>query len=499
MEKISVLQLGTEDWRNVYEMPSEAEWHFCNTIKEEPKHPYCIVFVDRTPTNDEINILMKCTKSYCLYVTENVKQNKEFMHFNKCRVGKYIKKTEIQNFLNNELKNYYPKPYGEKFRFNDISVARDFKGVVRLKGNCFVEVEGDYGKEYNQLLFWRNNIPLSKEKTIELWLEYEKDPNVDIKMVVTEYKAGTLSQVIKKWEFYEDQFKHVVELENFKEDGFVSVSLHVRGEGKFKIVALHDRFSRKGHGHFIPGGVRRVTSDREEIFFYFDPGDMKPPFNVYFSGYKTKEGFEAYEMMRKMGCPFLLISEARLEGGSFYLGSEEFENIITSEIKNYIKKLHFTSDQVIMCGLSMGTFGALYYSCDILPHAIIVGKPLANVGQIALNEKLNRPGGFPTSLDVLMKVQGEANELEAMRINDKFWNKFNESYWNETKFVVSYMIEDDYDADAYADIISNISSRGVEVYGKGIHGRHNDDTYGVVSWFKSQFDKILLEDFAREE
>ena len=56
---------------------------------------------------------------------------------------------------------------------------------------------------------------------------------------------------------------------------------------------------------------------------------------------------------------------------------------------------------MILSGISMGAYGALYYGCDIKPHAMILGKPLVNIGNVALNEKYLRPGGFPTSLDVL--------------------------------------------------------------------------------------------------
>ena len=78
---------------------------------------------------------------------------------------------------------------------------------------------------------------------------------------------------------------------------------------------------------------------------YFDPGDMKPPLNVYFSGYKTQEGFEGFYMMRNMGTPFLLISEARLEGGAFYLGDKEYENLIVSGIQDCLKQLGFDNSQ----------------------------------------------------------------------------------------------------------------------------------------------------------
>ena len=47
-------------------------------------------------------------------------------------------------------------------------------------------------------------------------------------------------------------------------------------------------------------------------------------------------------------------------------------------------------------------------------------------------------------------------------------------------------------------LISHLQSGGVQVYGKGIHGRHNDDTGAIVKWFVSQYYKILAEDFHRD-
>ena len=177
----------------------------------------------------------------------------------------------------------------------------------------------------------------------------------------------------------EKEMENIVTIDNPLPEGPIFVSVLAKGEGMLRIIALHDRYSRRGYGHFLPGGERYVTSDREEIFCYFEPGNLKPPFNVYFAGYKTQQGFEGVYMMRHLGCPFLLISEPRLEGGCFYLGSEEYEGMIYKIIRKYMERLGFDSHQMIFSGLSMGTFGAMYYGCDIRPHALIIGKPLASI------------------------------------------------------------------------------------------------------------------------
>ena len=111
------------------------------------------------------------------------------------------------------------------------------------------------------------------------------------------------------------------------------------------------------------GGQRFTDEKRDEFIHYFNPGDMKPPLNVYFSGYRP-EGFEGYFMMNKMNAPFILIGDPRLEGGSFYLGSETFEQGIINVIQNALDFLGFKHDELILSGLSMGSFGALYYALN---------------------------------------------------------------------------------------------------------------------------------------
>ena len=104
---------------------------------------------------------------------------------------------------------------------------------------------------------------------------------------------------------------------------------------------------------------------------------------------------------------------------------------------------------------------------------------------------------FPTSLDVLKKNTNNMNANAIKCINDRFWDKFDETDWSSSKFIMSYLIEDDYDPNTYKNVIGHIKNVGVEVIGKGIHGRHNDNTYAVVEWFRSQYNQILKEDFNR--
>lgn len=498
MSEIRVLQLGNEDWNEIYEIPKGILLEYTDSFTEPSEKYYDAVFLDRKPQVAEIDALYQSTKAYTLFVTDKVKLDGRAEELYNCRKGKRLNQSEIQKFLSEELRFYFSKPYGEKYKLENLSCSRNFKGTVRFTGQYEVILSGEFGETMQQAAYWRNNIPLFPYQVIDMWLEYKKTPGVEISLVVTRMAAGTVSKIIEQHEFSEKELEDVIWIEAGAGSERIFVSLEAKGTGELHIIALHDRYSRGKHGYFLPGGERHVTSDREEIFCYFDPKDRKPPLNVYFSGYKTAQGFEGYGLMQKMGCPFLLIGEPRLEGGCFYMGSEEYERKLTGILEKYRKELGFSADEVILSGISMGTTGALYYGCEIKPHALLLGKPLASIGDVAANEQRLRPGGFPTSLDILHYLSGSTGKEAVKLLNDKFWKRFDAVDWSRTKFVVSYMIEDDYDATAYQKLLTHITSEGAQVYGRGYHGRHNDNTGGIVSWFSSQYRKLLREDFGRE-
>lgn len=498
MNEIRVLQLGTENWKKQYRLPEYVRWVYASEFTKASAKLYDMVFLDRQPREEEYAALDASTRAYTLYVTEDVAIEGNMKEFYEQKCGQVLQKSQIQRFLLWEIRFYFTRSYGEKYQMDKLTPAEHFSGTVRWNGNHDLTLRGDFGSSMRQAAFWRNNIPLLQDQVLDLWLEYEKDPQVEIMLELTQFAEENSSDVIGHWTFDEQQMEQVVCIEGKKGNGLVFASICAKGDGELRIIALHNRYSRGSHGYFLPGGARYVTSKREEIFAYFHPGDRKPPLNVYFCGYKQREGFENYHMMRNMGGPFLLISEARLEGGCFYMGSQEYETLLADVIRIYRKELGFTPEQMIFSGLSMGACGALYYGSELRPHAVIVGKPLVSIGNVAANEKRLRPGVFSTSLDVLQYLGGDTDDAAVLTLNRKFWDKFDAADWSKTKFIVAYMLEDDYDTDGYAMLLEHLQSGGVQVYGKGIHGRQSDNTDQVVQWFISQYRKVLSEDFGRE-
>lgn len=461
---------------------------------------YDLAILNRNVSWQEAKQLVSWIRSYTLFVDDQLVLSDASMWLCESRQAKIMTRSDIQKLLTEDSRYYFSKPYGEKFNPRNMVVSSSFTGDLFWEGFSRITLSGNFGDDYEQVAFWKNNIPIFPGQSIEFWLEYLKSGCVDIRLQIVQFVSGTISMEETRWIFDEKDLENLVVIENSDQNrtGSLFVSIYARGEGSLNIIGLHDRYSRNGHGSFLPGGQRSITSTREEVFHYLDKGDLKPPLNVYFSGYKTMEGFEGYRMMRNIGAPFLLISESRLEGGSFYIGDKEFESMVASAIQKALDALHFTSDDLVLSGLSMGTFGALYYGCYFQPRAILLGKPLASIGDVANNERLNRPKGFPTSLDVLYKNCGDLSSKSIKKLNDKFWSRFNDADFSKTTFVISYMYEDDYDQNAYQKLLSSLSDVGVSVYGKGLHGRHNDETQGIISWFVLQYKNLMCNMFERK-
>ena len=204
-------------------------------------------------------------------------------------------------------------------------------------------------------------------------------------------------------------------------------------------------------------------------------------------------------MIRSFGAPFLLFQDPRIDGGAFYLGDDCLENGVRNVIREHLDLLGFSNKELILSGISMGTYGAMYYSSFFEPKAVIVSKPLTNLGLIAERGRLEAPGLFPTAFDILRHHSKGDASLNAMRaLDDRFWTPFKQADFSQTIFGLSYMKEEDYDPRAYDDLVETLYHTGARIMAKGTSGRHNDDNDTTIIWFKNFYKMILEQDFGRK-
>ncbi len=498
MNNIQILYLGSNDWENKINIPDYVEWIDENT-DELPTGQVDLVLLDREIHYKEMASISKLTRAYCLFATENVSMiSKYTQQYFEERSGQYIYTGDLETFLLQEAFKYYNPPYGEKFLSTSLTVSQFFGGSVSCNGSYDIMLEGDFGTDFSQVVYWKHTIPIFENQSLDLYFEHHRSGSVEIKLRIYKFYNGSVGDISKAWEFSQDELDSVITINNDDQYGPLFVSVLAKGKGSLDIISLHDRHSRYDIGYFLPGGDRLVSSDGEELFAYVDKGDCKPPFAIYFSGYRKQEGFEGYRMMRQLGCPFMLVTDPRLEGGAFYVDNSDLEDRLWAYINKKLNELGFKNSDLVLSGGSMGTYGSLYYATKLAPYALILAKPLTELGTVAENERINRPGVFPTSLDLLMKNYGSLSLEAARTFDERLWKQFDFADWSHTKFIISYLYEDDYDQDGYKNILMHLKSKGVEVYGKGTHGHHMENHGIVMAWFKSQYDILLEEDFNRK-
>ena len=502
MEKsLKVLQVGKEDFRTKYEIPAELAWETVTPGEDwkMQEEKYDIVWISSPITAKDGSQISKIGNDYRIFynITDELKNCEVFARLRRLRIAQSILPERNQEIINLLPMAFYDGQYGDKSPIKDCEIRNENAHVV-FRGNHQLVLKGDYGTTFQQILVWRYGIVMNRDRALELWLEYSIDGDLELEMVVRGYQSGSVSELVRIWRFDKELKEPWAVILSEKERNLtLSVSLRARGSGCLRIGPLHHRQSRMGTAVFLPGGKKQQDKNREEFFSLLEYGDRKPPLNVYFSGYRTAEGFEGYYMMKNLGSPFLLLGDPRLEGGAFYIGSEEYEQKIRETIQKALDRLEFTKDQLILSGISMGSFGAAYYSADFEPHSVILGKPLMNLGNVAANERYLRPGGFATSLDLLLKETGGLGPEEIEQLNQKLWRKFDKAGFENTDFVISYMKHDDYDPTGYQDLLNHLATSKANIYGKGIIGRHNDNTSAVVEWFIKRYQRIMERSFPK--
>lgn len=501
---MKVIQIGGNCFQEADQFPADVQWVFRTGTEplfeeeEDSLQSFEVIILDGPIDEKNLSAIQKLGAPFTYFYTDRLVMTEEISKLLSEKQASHLDISELEVFIRDIPKKYFEGQHGSKIHPKDLCVCEKYIPCTKMDGNRAMVVTADFGSSFTPAASWRYNMFVDAGKAIELWFEHSRTEGIELQLRVNKYRRGSVAALESSELFNENDLQAPVIIEGGPVGSYVSADLLARGSGTIEMGPLHFRQSRLGAGQFLPGGRRHSFSKGQEFISYFNPGDRKPPLNVYFSGYRTAEGFEGYFIMNAMRSPFLLIGDPRLEGGGFYLGAEEFEKGIADVIQSALDELGFTRDQLILSGMSMGTFGAVYYGSVLEPHAIIIGKPLMNLGDVAANEKRLRPGGFPTSLDVLRSITGGNGTEHVAILNKRLWDRFDSADFSHTEFAICYMYQDDYDINGFPDILEHLRHRRVVIVSKGMEGRHNDNTAGIVNWFMSQYRRIINTDFDRE-
>lgn len=504
-----ILQIGIDNWTHHYEIPENMDcYYFCpnsaraiwKMMEMDGISSFHAILIEDGQYLVDLLPFIHHIEPYTLFYDHDFKTaNSAILDLLKKRCAQAVDFSNPQKLLNDLSTSLFGGGYGDKLFPSTIQIHPSFKGSVSYQGFEHVTLDGNFSDSFSQVAHWSYNTMVGENVPIELWLEYEKQGNCEFRLVIRKIWSGAVDEFFEEEIYSEDDLQQAIVVDNKETNFYITVSIEARGKGKLQLGNLHQRWSRKQFGKFVLGGNILHDSIRDEINYFFHPGDFKPPLAVYFAGYRPAEGFEGYFMMKNLGCPFLLFSDPRLEGGAFYLGSDELENKIKKTIQHYLDYLGFNSKDLILSGLSMGTFPSLYYGAAFEPRAVIVGKPLANVGTIARRGRIEAPGVFNTSFDILRHQTGGVSYQDMENLDRRFWNTFKKADFRQTTFGLSYMKDEDMDSKAYDQLVEHLCYTGAKILSKGTSGRHNDDTGTNVTWFLHFYNMVLEEDFKRRD
>ena len=508
VRELKILQIGIDNWKHHYDIPENMDWYyFCpdsplaiRKMMETDKISsfHAILIEDGRYLSDLLPFSKKLDPYTVFYPKDFQSSDSDVLDLLKKRCARAIDFSEPERLLKDLSTSLFGGGYGDKMKPSTIQVHHSFQGSVSYQGHEYVELEGDFGEEFSQLAYWSYNIAVTRSLPIELWLEYEKSSGVEFRFRVKKIFEGSIADITEDLVFEESDLASTILIEQTY-NVYLALSIEVRGKGKLKIGNLHQRWSRKQFGKFVLGGNTLHDKQRDEINYFFHPGDFKPPLAIYFAGYRPAEGFEGYWMMKNLGCPFLLFSDPRIEGGAFYIGSEELESKVRKTIQYYLDYLGLTSSDLILSGLSMGTFPALYYGSFFEPYAVVVGKPLTNIGTVARRGRLDAPWIFNTGFDVLNHQTGGLTSGHVTELDQYFWKSFKRADFSNTTFGLSYMKDEDMDPQAYEELVEHLCNTGAKILSRGTSGRHNDDTGENVAWFLHFYHMVLKTGFGRGE
>ena len=374
-----------------------------------------------------------------------------------------------------------------------IMARPELDGGVSFCGHAELSLEGDFGDHFRRTLEWAKSVRLPANTSWQIWPELRTEGDVQVRLRCFFWNDGAREAAGSA--LREDMTKPFYVAA--EEDMELAFTLEAVGNGRIHIGPLHLRQTVTGGSVFVRGTQRTVDAGGEELFTCFRSMDRKPPLYVKFSDRRTREGFDGFEELYVRGCPFLVLYDPRLGGGCGYLGTPDYEKMVRQKITGAMGTLGFDNSQVILEGNSLGAAGALYYGASLHPRAMILGRPIVNLGDMALREKLWRPGGFPASLDILQKLEGAAAPENAQHLNQKMQERLENGNLEGTRLVAAYMKEDDYDPSAYMDLLHHLKGKRARVFGKSFEGRHDDGREEVEGWLELQRRRILREFWGR--
>ncbi|MBS9338463.1 accessory Sec system protein Asp2 [Fructobacillus sp. M2-14] len=498
---LSVLQIGSTDWTEEA-ADSNIDWRFWDknelpVFLAKQKDPDALTSSYVLLTDEEIdsNLLAKQVQAWpahrVLYTGDATRFSPKMQNALVERYAISLKEKEPTDVFFRIEQDLFLGQIGFPTRFSEDQFIPQNNYALHQKrtGRFCYEIEGDFGDSYQQIGTLRT-FPgdLSAGQENLLYADYEKEGDVSLAFSFIFFKNGGLQQM----KLFENPDKELLPAVRAPKDYLdYQILVLAKGKGKLTLKNLHQRRSRHGLGHFLPGGKRMLTTDGEEVLSYFNPGTKKGPLVVAFAGTRLHvEGFEMMGSLNELGYPYLLFTDTRAQGGAFMVGQQSFENLVESRIREAQLMAGLTSEETIFTGYSMGSYPAMYYASLLNAEKLVIGKPIINLGKFTGRPEFAHHGmNHDWTLDLRYVLTGRLDEEDNQFLDQKLWKNFQENNFRPKQVACFAMIHDEYDGSSLPQLEDYFKEVGSRYDKHEEVGHHEEKVPEMLAYIKKAIKK----------
>lgn len=502
--KISILQIGSDNWSN--QLSNRFDWHY-TTISNLPDFlikqtdPYRLEqdYVLLTDAHIDSTLLTEQIRDWpayrVIYLTQDVSTALKDILTE--RRAFYFEDTKPDAIATRIICDLYLGQQGFNTTFSESQFIPRYQPTIHFQrqGRFSAQFSGDLGEQWQQLgtllTFPTDFTPHQDNVT---WLEYEATDTATVALKFLFFDANDT--------LIDTQMISGADLRTLSTVGGLADYHHYQilvlgmGNGTLDLNVLHQYRSRHGLGHLLPGSDWQLTSENEEILSYFNPGDRQKPLVVYFSDMDRHAiHFDMVSQLNELGMPYLIFTDSRLQGGAFHIGSAEYEKTILAIIKSKMLDLGLTNKDIILSGCGMGSYPAIYYASDINPAALIIAKPIVNLGTLSEDKEFPHQFNQDWTLDLRRYLAGQMSKGDTAAINNKLWHHIIDAPWSTIPIALFSMDQDDYDGKSLPELLHFLTEQHTPLKHVVQHGGHTEKIPEMLQFMNSML--VLMRDQLR--
>ncbi|CAH1854429.1 accessory Sec system protein Asp2 [Convivina intestini] len=510
MADISVLQIGQADWTS-QAATDGLKWVHTTvadlpTFLAQQDEPFKLEqdYVLLTDLTLDSSLLVRKIEEWpayrFIYLAELSQISVELQQALSMRGAFHFNEQQPQTVAQRILADLYLGQIAFPTRFSEEQFIPtiNYDWQFRRSGRFSSAFTGDFGDDWQQIGTLKTFAgDLNPNQDNLIYLDYDATGTAQVSLECVFFHGGRLQQL----QFLRgDGLVNMTPLKAPARYQDYQIIVLAKGKGTVDLHAVHQRRSRHGLGMFIPGGQRQLTEDNQEVLSYFNPGTKKGPMIVLFAGTRLHvEGFEMMGPLDKLGYPYLLFTDARSQGGAFDVGNAAYEALVVKIIRKAQQFLGLTSDQVIMSGYSMGSYPAIYYTPDIKPGALLLAKPILNLGTFTSSAEFPHSGvNHDWTLDVRRQLTGRVDPEDTVALNQKLWHKLDQLSATDWPQVSMFSMDsDEYDGVSLPQLLDYLKERRVRLNHHGEPGYHEQKIPEMIRFMIDEYERIIAEMIAK--